>query len=196
MHQFATYPSLRGRTALVTGGASGIGASIVEHLAEQGTKVGFIDFDRASLEALSAAQQKKGARVHGVIADLRERMHIRFEPAHFLFIFGTQEHHVALRFPNFGRRDPNRSRELIGMLDHLERIRREIQHKAITVLLDAKLAAAVRVKRNECVFQLQLVENNVRSGERSVATKVNLDGRGKPADVIAVTLFDEERRLR
>lgn len=41
--QFASYPSLRGRVVVVTGGASGIGASIVEHFVEQGASVSFID---------------------------------------------------------------------------------------------------------------------------------------------------------
>ena len=41
--QFATYPSLRGRAVLVTGGASGIGESIVEHFATQGARVAFLD---------------------------------------------------------------------------------------------------------------------------------------------------------
>ena len=41
--RFATYPSLRGRAVLVTGGATGIGASIVEHFARQGARVAFFD---------------------------------------------------------------------------------------------------------------------------------------------------------
>jgi D-xylose 1-dehydrogenase len=41
--QFATYPSLSGRAVLVTGGATGIGASIVEHFAWQGARVAFFD---------------------------------------------------------------------------------------------------------------------------------------------------------
>jgi len=45
MTQFASYPSLIDRTVLVTGGATGIGASLVEHFAKQGAKVGFIDID-------------------------------------------------------------------------------------------------------------------------------------------------------
>ena len=45
MTQFATYPSLIDRTVLVTGGATGIGASLVEHFVGQGAKVGFIDVD-------------------------------------------------------------------------------------------------------------------------------------------------------
>ncbi len=40
---FATYPTLRDRTVLVTGGGSGIGASIVEQFARQGSTVAFLD---------------------------------------------------------------------------------------------------------------------------------------------------------
>ena len=41
--QYAKYPSLVGRAVLVTGGATGIGASIVEHFASQGARVAFFD---------------------------------------------------------------------------------------------------------------------------------------------------------
>jgi len=40
---FARYPSLEGRVVLVTGGATGIGASIVEHFARNGSRVVFFD---------------------------------------------------------------------------------------------------------------------------------------------------------
>jgi NAD(P)-dependent dehydrogenase (short-subunit alcohol dehydrogenase family) len=39
----AIYPSLKGRSVFVTGGASGIGASIVRHFAAQGAAVAFVD---------------------------------------------------------------------------------------------------------------------------------------------------------
>jgi NAD(P)-dependent dehydrogenase (short-subunit alcohol dehydrogenase family) len=50
----AAYPSLRGRTALVTGGASGIGAAIVRGFARNGSKVAFLDIDRTAGDALAA----------------------------------------------------------------------------------------------------------------------------------------------
>jgi NAD(P)-dependent dehydrogenase (short-subunit alcohol dehydrogenase family) len=46
------YPSLHGRAVLITGGATGIGASFVEHFAAQGARVAFIDLDAAAGEAL------------------------------------------------------------------------------------------------------------------------------------------------
>ncbi len=52
---FARYPDLEGKTVLVTGGASGIGAEIVAAFAEQGARVGFLDYDREAGEALAAS---------------------------------------------------------------------------------------------------------------------------------------------
>src|SRR5450631_611913 len=52
--QFARYPSLGGKVALITGGASGIGASLVEHFALQQAKVAFLDVDSHAAEALIA----------------------------------------------------------------------------------------------------------------------------------------------
>jgi len=72
MPDFATYPSLAGRTILLTGGASGIGAEIVRAFAGQGSKIGFIDFDAERSEALVAELTEKGATVAYASADLRD----------------------------------------------------------------------------------------------------------------------------
>jgi NAD(P)-dependent dehydrogenase (short-subunit alcohol dehydrogenase family) len=40
---YAAYPSLKGRPVFITGGASGIGESLVTHFCQQGAKVAFVD---------------------------------------------------------------------------------------------------------------------------------------------------------
>jgi len=50
----ARYPSLQDRAVLITGGATGIGATLVEQFVAQGARVGFIDIDAAAGEALAA----------------------------------------------------------------------------------------------------------------------------------------------
>jgi D-xylose 1-dehydrogenase len=52
MPGFASYPSLKDRAVFISGGGSGIGASIVEHFAEQGAKVAFVDIDEPASQAL------------------------------------------------------------------------------------------------------------------------------------------------
>ena len=69
MAAFATYPSLKDKGVIVTGGASGIGAAIVEGFAAQGAKVGFIDLDGDAAAALQAATP---GTVEYEVADLRD----------------------------------------------------------------------------------------------------------------------------
>jgi len=52
--RFASYPSLVGKTAFITGGATGIGESFVEHFAAQGAVVKFVDIDDEAGETLAA----------------------------------------------------------------------------------------------------------------------------------------------
>ena len=67
MPEFAVYPSLKDRSVFVSGGGSGIGASIVEHFAGQGSKVCFVDIDEAASSALA---RKTGA--HFINCDIRD----------------------------------------------------------------------------------------------------------------------------
>ncbi len=60
MSNGAVYPSLKDRVVLVTGGAGGIGASIVEHFCRQQARVGFLDYDRQGGEALSRRLAAEG----------------------------------------------------------------------------------------------------------------------------------------
>ena len=66
---FATYPSLKGATVYVTGGAAGIGEYLVRAFAEQGSKVGFVDIDAARGAALAA---EVGGAVRFAACDLRD----------------------------------------------------------------------------------------------------------------------------
>lgn len=51
---YAQYPSLKDKVVFISGGASGIGESIVRHFAGQGAKVGFIDIADDAAKALIA----------------------------------------------------------------------------------------------------------------------------------------------
>ncbi len=51
-NEFASYPSLQGRSVIVTGGASGIGEQIVTHFVQQGSRVVFLDIQDTAAEEL------------------------------------------------------------------------------------------------------------------------------------------------
>jgi NAD(P)-dependent dehydrogenase (short-subunit alcohol dehydrogenase family) len=68
----AIYPSLKGRTVLVTGGASGIGEAIVEHFAAQGSKVGFLDINEKAGKALATRLKRKRRVVRFEQCDLTD----------------------------------------------------------------------------------------------------------------------------
>jgi NAD(P)-dependent dehydrogenase (short-subunit alcohol dehydrogenase family) len=58
---FARYPSLQGKVVLVTGGATGIGESMVKHFARQGSRVAFFDVQDAPARALVAELVAEGS---------------------------------------------------------------------------------------------------------------------------------------
>ena len=68
MTEFATYPSLKNKTVLISGGAQGIGAEIVQAFAAQGSRVGFLDRD----EEASAALSDSAENVTFELCDLRD----------------------------------------------------------------------------------------------------------------------------
>jgi NAD(P)-dependent dehydrogenase (short-subunit alcohol dehydrogenase family) len=59
---YASYPSLVDRAVLVTGGADGIGAGIVEQFAKQGSKVAFLDINATKAEETLARCAAAGPR--------------------------------------------------------------------------------------------------------------------------------------
>lgn len=84
MSAFARYPSLVDRTVFITGGATGIGATLVAEFAGQGAKVGFVDINREAGQAL--ARQLEGSK-HAPL----------FLPADLTDIAGTEQAMATVR---------------------------------------------------------------------------------------------------
>src|SRR5690349_5813946 len=73
MVRYASYPSLEDRVVFVTGGGSGIGAAVVEHLCGQRARVAFVDIQREASEALVARIAGRGLPAPSFIGcDLRD----------------------------------------------------------------------------------------------------------------------------
>ncbi len=62
MDSFTRYAGLEDKTVFVTGGGSGIGASIVEHFCQQGSRVVFVDIAIEASAALVERIAESGAR--------------------------------------------------------------------------------------------------------------------------------------
>jgi 2-hydroxycyclohexanecarboxyl-CoA dehydrogenase len=61
---------LNGKVAIVTGGASGIGAAIVDRLVEEGCKVAIADLDKAGAERKAKELEAKGHAALAVVCDV------------------------------------------------------------------------------------------------------------------------------
>lgn len=70
--QFASYPSLEGMPVVISGGASGIGESLVREFAAQGAKVGFVDIAGEPGEKLAAELNGQGQSVKFVRCDVTD----------------------------------------------------------------------------------------------------------------------------
>ncbi|QQR35970.1 SDR family oxidoreductase [Devosia oryziradicis] len=72
MSNFARYPSLAGRPVVISGGASGIGESMVRQFAAQGSKVGFVDIAVPAGEKLAAELSEAGHTVRFAPCDVTD----------------------------------------------------------------------------------------------------------------------------
>ena len=69
----ASYPSLKNRSVFITGGGTGIGASLTAGFAAQGAKVAFVDIEVEASEALvQAIESQHGQKVCFIKCDLRD----------------------------------------------------------------------------------------------------------------------------
>jgi NAD(P)-dependent dehydrogenase (short-subunit alcohol dehydrogenase family) len=78
MTEQTRYPSLNGKSVFISGGATGIGATLVEQFALQGAKVGFVDIDKEGALGLQARLEQKGIRgVHFEPCDVTDIPRLR-----------------------------------------------------------------------------------------------------------------------
>src|SRR5687767_13371132 len=72
MPQFARYPSLADIPVVISGGASGIGESLVRHFAAEGSRVGFVDIAAEAGDSLAAELNAAGHTVRFARCDITE----------------------------------------------------------------------------------------------------------------------------
>ena len=87
---FASYPSLNGRAVLITGGATGIGQSLVTHFARQGARVAFFDIQDEAAHDLVASLANEGCPPPQFLhCDLTDVSALQAAVQQALAIFGT-----------------------------------------------------------------------------------------------------------
>ena len=69
--------SLKGKVALVTGGAYGIGFAIAEALAGAGAEIVFNCRSQKNLDQAMADYEAKGIKAHGYIADVTDEAQVQ-----------------------------------------------------------------------------------------------------------------------
>ena len=88
--QFAVYPSLKGRAVVVTGGATGIGASLVTQFARQDCRVAFLDIQDQPAEQLVRSLADEGCPSPLYLhCDLTDVASLRSTVDRVLATFGT-----------------------------------------------------------------------------------------------------------
>lgn len=89
MTDFASYPSLKNKTVIVSGGAQGIGAEIVRAFSAQGARVGFLDLEEKTSALLASELQQVDFEIcdlrdANAMADALSRLTQRIGAAHVL----------------------------------------------------------------------------------------------------------------
>lgn len=69
--------SLKGKTAVITGGGSGIGKAISLLFAQQGASVYILDFNKESTEEVAAQAKKEGGQAAAIVCDVSNQQQVK-----------------------------------------------------------------------------------------------------------------------
>ena len=136
----AVYSDLKGKVVMVTGGASGIGASIVRRFAQQDAKVVFLDIDQTAGADLARDLTAEGASVHFCPVDLRDIAALQARVAESRAAHGSVQILI-----NNAAHDERHSTETLTSEQWDERLAVNLKHQffaAQAVLPDMKAAGA------------------------------------------------------
>jgi len=64
----------KGKTVVITGGASGIGAAIARHFGSRGARISILDFDKKSLETMASNLKESGIEVSAHQCDVTDEL--------------------------------------------------------------------------------------------------------------------------
>jgi NAD(P)-dependent dehydrogenase (short-subunit alcohol dehydrogenase family) len=79
----------KGRTAVVTGGASGIGRAMADRFAQEGVKIVLADIEQSALDRAVSEMQAAGAKVIGVKTDVSDYAQVEALAQRTLEAFGA-----------------------------------------------------------------------------------------------------------
>ena len=132
----AIYPDLAGKTVVVTGGASGIGETIVAHFIRQKARVGFLDIKTHQGEGLASKLAQDGGEVEFRACDLTDVEALRASIAAVRERFGR----IGILINNAGHDERHAAEEVTSRYFD-ERIAINLKHQffaAQAVLADMK----------------------------------------------------------
>ena len=115
---------LRGRRALVTGAAHGIGRAVALRFAREGASVALLDVDEDGLGAAEAAVQDEGGEAIALVADVADEAAVAAAVVNAAGVLGGLEVVVA-----------NAAVQLVGADDRLDRLDADVWRQTLDVNL-------------------------------------------------------------